>query len=210
LNTLTVLRFDRDRDLTGDIVPEAYLKCQAVRELTFPWASVSFERQLTEVRAGWTDKFLYVHLWAKDSWITAREKKPKGRVFDDDCLEVFLMPDQGRYFGWEVNALGTLLEYRVGGWGDGAVEEGHFDYKWKSSAVWKARRHDAGWVWEIKIPFSKDPGVVPRRGDAWRATFNRIDVDRQGRQSLSTFSDLGADDKVWFHRPSAFGQIVFG
>jgi len=210
LNTLNVLRFDRDRDLTGDIVPEAYFRCAAIRELIFPWPPRTMERQFTEVRSGWTDKFLYVHLWAKDSWITARERKPKGRVFEDDCLEVFLMPETGRYFGWEVNALGTLLEYRVEGWGSGAVEEKNFDYKWKSFASWKARRHDAGWVLEMKIPFSKDLGMVPRRGDSWRATFNRIDVDRQGRQSLSTFSDIAAEAPVWFHSPSTFGQIVFG
>ena len=210
MNTLTALRFDRDRDLTGDIVPEAYFRCQTVRELAFPWPAKGSERQFTEVRAGWTDKFLYVHLWAKDSWITARETKPKGRVYEDDCLEVFLMPEDGRYWGWEVNALGTLLEYRTEGWGAGPVEERHFDYQWKTAALWKARKHDAGWVLEIKIPFLKDLGRVPHRGDSWRASFNRIDVDRQGRQSLSTFSDLDGEGPVWFHQPSLFGQIVFG
>lgn len=210
MNTITALRLDRDRDLTGDIVPETYFKCQAVRELSFPWASHSFERQFTEIRAGWTDRFLYVHLWAKDSWISARETKAKGRVYQDDCLEVFLMPDEGRYWGWEVNALGTLLEYKTEGWGSGTVEERHFDYQWKTGALWKAKRHDAGWVLEVKIPFAKDLGRTPRRGDAWRATFNRLDLDRQGRQTLSTFSDLASDSPVWFHQPAGFGQLVFG
>lgn len=210
MNTLTVLRLTADRDLTGDIVPEAYFRCQAVRELTFPWASNHSERQFTEVRAGWTDKFLYLHLWAKDNWIVARETRAKGRVSDDDCLEVFLMPEDGRYWGWEVNPLGTLREYRVEGWGTGPVEEKHLEHKWKTSALWKARRHDAGWVLEMKIPFAKDFGAVPRRGDSWRATFNRVDVDRQGRTSLSSFSDLDPASPVWFHQPAVFGQMVFG
>jgi hypothetical protein len=210
VNTLNVLRFDRDRELTGDIVPEAYFRCAAVRELSFPWAARSFERQFTEIRAGWTDKFLYVHLWAKDSWIVGREAKPKGRVYEDDCLEVYLMPEPARYWGWEVNPLGTLLDYRVEGWGSGVVEEKHFDYRWKSSAQGKVRRHDAGWVFELKVPFQKDLGVVPRRGDTWRATFNRLDLDRQGRQTLSTFSDLSGEGPIWFHQPDGFGQIVFG
>lgn len=210
MNTLTVLRFDRDRDLTGDIVPEAYFRCQAVREWNFPWASRTWDRQFTEVRAGWTDKFLYLHLWAKDSWIVARETKAKGRVDEDDCLEVFLMPDEGRYRGWEANALGTLREFQVEGWGAGPVEEKHLDTKWKSQALWKARKHDAGWVLEMKIPFVRDLGRVPRVGETWRATFNRLDVDRQGRSTLSTFSDLQAEDPIGFHQPLRFGQILFG
>ena len=210
MNTLNVLRLDRHRDLTGDIIPEAYFRCQAVRELSYPWPSRNFERQLTEVRAAWTDKFLYLHLWAKDSWVTAQETKPKGRVYDDDCLEVFLQLDEGRYWGWEVNALGTLLEYRVNVPTAGPVEEKHFDYKWKTAALWKARRHDAGWVLELKVPFAKDLGRTPLRSETWRATFNRIDVDRQGHSSLSTFSNLAEDSAIWFHQPLGFGQIVFG
>ena len=210
MNTLNVLRFDRDRDLTGDIVPETYLRCPAIRELSFPWAAHAFDRQFTEVRAGWTDKFLYLHLWAKDSWVTARETKAKGRVYEDDCLEVFLMPREDLYWGWEVNALGTLLDYQAKGWGSGPVEERHFDDKWRTAATWKARKHDAGWVLEMKIPFLKDLGSVPHRGDCWRATFNRIDLDRQGRRTLSTFSTLDPEGPIWFHQPAGFGQIVFG
>jgi hypothetical protein len=210
MKSVTALRLAKDHELSGDIVPEVYLKCQAIRELEYPWATNTFERQLTEVRAAWSDKYLYVHLWAKDSWVVAKETKAKGKVYEDDCLEVFLRPEsQGPYWGWEVNALGTLLEYRVRGWGDGPVELEHFDYQWKSSAQWKIRRHDAGFVLEIRIPFLKDFGKVPSRGEVWGATFNRLDLDRQGRQTLSTWSVLGPD-KVWFHQPPGFGQIVFG
>jgi len=209
VNTLNALRLDRDRDLSADIIPEAYFRCQAVRELLYPWPSRTIERQLTEVRAAWTDRFLYIHLWAKDSWITAQETRAKGRVGSDDCLGVFLQPEEGLYWGWEVNALGTLLDYKVEGWGTGTVEEKHFDEKWRTSALLKVRKHDAGWVLEMKIPFVKELGRVPHRGDSWRVTFNRVDVDRQGRVSLSTFSELSPDSPIWFHQPSGFGQVVF-
>lgn len=210
MKTITALRLEKDRDLTADIVPEIYLKCHAIRELSFPWASHSFDQQFTEVRTAWSDKYLYVHQWAKDSWVVAKETKAKGRVYQDDCLEVFVMPEEGRYWGWEVNSLGTCLDYRVEDWGPGPVEDRHIDLKWKTSAQWKARKHDAGWVFEIRIPFAKDLGKTPRRGDTWRITFNRLDLDRQGRQTLSTFSDLPSDGPVWFHQPGGFGQIVFG
>lgn len=209
MNTLHLLRLDRDRELSADIVPEAFFRCPAVRELNFPWSQATFERQFTEVRGAWTEKFLYLHLWAKDSWVVAQETKAKGRVYDDDCLEVFLSPESGRYWGWEVNPLGTCLDYRVEGWGDGPVEDRNIDIKTKTTAQWKARRHDAGWVLELKVPFVKEFGRTPSRGQTWGATFNRLDKDRQGRQSLSTFSDLAPDSPVWFHQPRGFGQIVF-
>lgn len=209
MNTIIARRLDRDRDLSADIVPETYLKSAVFRELAFPWAEKAFEKQFTEVRTAWTDKFLYVHLWAKDSWVVGRETKAKGPVYNDDCLEVFVQPSEDRYLGWEVNALGTLLDYQASGWGAGPVEDRHIDVKWKTSAQWKARRHDAGWALELRIPFAKDLGKVPKTGDTWRITFNRLDLDRQGRMTLSTFSDLGPD-RVWFHQPAGFGQIVFG
>lgn len=210
MNTITAIHLDRDREVSGDIVPEAYFKSPAVRELSYPWAAHTFERQFTEVRTVWSDKYLYVHLWAKDNWVTAKETKAKGPVYRDDCLEVFLMPEPGRYWGWEINAVGTCLEYRVEGWGTGPVEDRHMDLKWKTAAQWKARKHDAGWVLELRIPFSKDLGrSCPRPGETWGITFNRLDLDRQNRMSLSTFSTLAPEGPVWFHQPPAFGQIVF-
>jgi len=211
MKAVTVLRLAKDHDLSADIVPEVYLKCQAIREFDYPWLAHTFERQLTEVRLAWSDKYLYVHQWAKDSWIVAKETKAKGKVYEDDCLEIFVSPDaSGSYFGWEINANGVLLEYLAQGWGEGPVEQKHFDYHWKSAAQSKMRRHDAGFVVETRIPWAKDFGKIPRRGDSWRATFNRIDVDRQGRTSLSTWSGLDPGSPVWFHQPEGFGQIVFG
>jgi hypothetical protein len=197
LNTLTVLRLDRDRDLTGDIVPEAYFRCVAVRELAYPWATYDAERQLTEIRAAWTDKFLYLHLWAKDSWVTA-----------EDRLSVHLQRGENEYTVWEGSASGALTAYKASGWnGESGLQ---FDRGWKSAAQTKIRVHDAGWVWELRIPFAKDLGDLPHRGDSWSASFHRTDVDRRGRTSLSTFSELNAEAEANFHQPAGFGQLVFG
>ena len=192
-----MLRLDRDRDLTGDIVPEAYFKCVAVRELTYPWATYDAERQLTEVRAAWTDKFLYLHLWAKDSWMTA-----------EDRLSVHLQRGESEYWVWEASASGALTAYKASGWSDPSGIR--FDRGWKSAAQTKIRLHDAGWVWELRVPFAKDLGDLPHRGDGWRASFHRTDVDRRGRTSLSTFSDLADAPAGEFHRPEGFGRLLFG
>jgi hypothetical protein len=49
-------------------------------------------------------------------------RPPKGRVFEDDCLEIFVRPQLSRdsffpapfYYGWEISAAGILLDYRAG------------------------------------------------------------------------------------------------
>lgn len=50
------------------------------------------------------------------------KRPPKGRVFEDDCLEIFIRPQLSRdsffpapfYYGWEIGAGGSLLDYRAG------------------------------------------------------------------------------------------------
>ncbi len=210
MKTVVALRLEKDHELSASILPEVYFKCSSIKELGFPWPTNNFERQNTEIRVAWSAKFLYVHYWAHDNAILATETKPKGKVYLDDCLEFFARPDpHGPYVGWEINALGTLLEYTVQGWGEGPVETPHFDYKWKSAAQWKTQKHNAGWVLELKIPFEKDFGKTPARGDRWAVTFNRIDVDTRGRLSSSTWSTL-EPEPVWFHQPRGFGELVFG
>ncbi len=192
LNTLTALRLDRDRDLTGDIVPETYFRCVAVRELAYPWPSYDAERQLTEIRAAWSDKFLYLHLWAKDSWVTAEDK-----------LTV-VFQRSGEWLLWEASASGTVVSSR-------APDEAELKFAdRKSAAQSKIRVHDAGWVWELRIPFAKDLGENARRGETWRASFHRTDVDRRGRSSLSTFSELAPSPEGNFFQPAGVGQLVFG
>jgi len=194
MNHMTALRLDRDRDPTADIVPEAYFRCVAVRELEFPSPETAVERQLTEARAAWTEKFLYVHLWFKDGWITK-----------DDTVEVAFQPEVGinRVVGWKISALGDV-------W---ALDEGGLKAKDRSRTgpLVKVRRHDAGWVVELKLSFLKDLIAQPRTGDSWGLTLHRTDVDRRNRVTHSTFSsDVVGGDESGFRDPRNFGRLLFG
>ncbi len=178
----------------GDIVPEALFRAIAIRELDYPWPDHDVERQLTEIRASWTDKFLYLHVWAKDSWVTAEDK-------------IHLVLRRGdRSQVWEATAAGTVTSYQA--WGQGG--ETTFDRSWKTTAQSKIRLHDAGWVWEMRIPFAKDLGDVPARGDSWRAGVFRTDVDRRGRTSLSAFAEAPGPGEPDFHQPEILAQLIFG
>lgn len=69
------------------------------------------------------DTLFTVHMEASFSLpLYFSERPPKGRVFEDDCLEIFVRPQSSQesffpapfYYGWEIGAGGTLLEYRAG------------------------------------------------------------------------------------------------
>lgn len=205
MKTCSALFLEKDHELTAGILPEVYFKSPSVKDFDFPWYEKAPSRQLSEVRAAWSPRFLYLHLWANDTFVAAKENRPKGLVTQDDCFSVFLQPPGTGYWVWEVNALGTLREYKVPGT---PVDEASFDHKWKTKALWKTQKHPAGWVLELKIPFEKDLGLTPRPGESWKATFNRFDVDSRGLLSLSTWSQLSASDQG-FHHPQGFGELRF-
>ena len=194
----TAFYLNRDHDLTADILPEVYLRCASIKELSFPWPDFAFERELTEIRAAWSARSLYVHFWVKDNWITA-----------SSTLGVFVQPQSNRYCGFEIPVRGNFQAFRVTDWAPSEkVRPEQIDRKWKSAAVWKTRKHDAGWVGEIRIPFEKDFGVTPSRGDSWQITFNRTDINQRAQKSFSTWSEIEGEPG-WFHQPQGFGTLKF-
>lgn len=57
--------------------------------------------------------------------LKANKTEDKTKVFFDDCLEIFLQPeDSSVYYGFEINPKGVCLDYRVFIRGDGDSTEG--------------------------------------------------------------------------------------
>lgn len=136
------------------------------------------------------------------SFEVASAPKPKSWVFKGHCLEVFVQPEGSPfYYGWEIDAAGSCLDYRV------AVGEGKlvatcdrlsdpaagvlmqeiagqklfFDYDWQSHASWRMEVADEFWYLELFIPWTDfglentmENPVTPADGSCWRATINRI------------------------------------
>lgn len=209
MKTCSAAFLEKDHDLTAGILPEVYFRSPSVKDFEFPWYEKAPFRQTTEVRTAWSLRFFYIHFWASDTFVTARETRPKTPFPLDDSLSVFLQPSGSSYWVWEVNALGTLHDYKVPGVPDqGLADEGTFDRKGKTHAQWKTARHPAGWTLELRIPWEKEVGAVPFHGASWKIAFNRVDVDNRSQIALSSWSELPAET-VGFHQASVFGELKF-
>ena len=91
--------------------------------IPWPLESYSGKSQQTTFKMSYTEDSLYVLIDAVCESLPPESKRPqKGRVFEDDCLEVFIRPQSSAesffpasfYYGWEVGFNGALLDYRAG------------------------------------------------------------------------------------------------
>ena len=158
---------------------------------------------------------------------------PKSWVFNDDCFEVFMQPENSHYYyGWEINAAGSCLDYKV------SLKEGEFtptiqelanpisgvleqeiagqkicfDYNWESTASWRIEVEDEFLYLELFIPWS-DFGLnePPAEGSVWHGTINRIipiaHSDNQALQSILDFE--GVEVIPRFHQPKLFAEFTW-
>ncbi|MCX7656314.1 MAG: carbohydrate-binding family 9-like protein [Treponemataceae bacterium] len=199
--------------LSRDFSPEAPMfrgeleEQPAIEDFHFPWVGHNTLQYSTAVRMGYTDRFLYVRFEAYAPTIRARRTEPKSDVFRDDCLEIFLLPAENRYWAWEINALGTLLDYQVYIRPTGL----EFDYSWKSAATSMVRQYPqkALVVLELAIPWHDfERHEPPFQGTHWKMSINRIIVNEEGKPSYASWCPF-PQGVVSFHQPPYFGVLEF-
>ena len=180
--------------------------------------------QAAEAKLLYDDKFLYVAFDVKDSDIWATFKKRDDKLWQEECVELFIdWSGKGKnYIEIQVNPLGTVFdsflpEYRKH-W------KAKTEYDFDSGVIAKVKVDgtvgnrkdtDKGWVVELAVPFDKlkgpaaeGPKVPPAIGDTWR--INLFRVDRPGtppRETGSAWSPPLAPD---YHTLAKFGELVFG
>lgn len=185
----------------------------------FPWATAEV-KESSVAKILWDDANLYVGYDNVDHYIQASVKDFDGSVFKDDCVEIFVAPDAedvSQYVGFEMNVLGTLLDYTASKAGNGPTKG--FDYPWNSDgveikSVLKEQSTlnnnddlDRGWVLEMKIPLKnfaslqKNPGEKPQ---TWRANLNRCKGPDRGE--YGTWSSTRTE-KPNFHLSQYFGYL---
>lgn len=94
-----------------------------VYSIPWPLESFSGKSQETSFTMSYSEKFLSVTIDAFCQILPPESKRSqKGRVFEDDCLEIFIRPQSSPesffpasfYYGWEVGFNGALLDYKAG------------------------------------------------------------------------------------------------
>ena len=112
LSEHTIMRTAGPITIDGAIIEPSWQATAAVGDFQFPWWKTG-EKEQTEARLLWDDVNLYISFVADDKHISAIHKERGAPVPQDDCVEVFIMPDTAHvrhYYNIEVNAIGTFLD----------------------------------------------------------------------------------------------------
>ncbi len=198
MNTYTIIR--KPSVLDWEKVPVARIDTHLQQETV----DISATGQLC-----YDEKFLYVRLSAKEQNIRAEYTGPLDAPCEDSCLEFFFCPDydDSRYFNIEYNpnccvylGIASCLEDLVR-----LLPENGMPF----SAV--ANRTGDGWEITYQIPFEFIrrffPNFAPVSGTKIRGNFYKCG-DLTVQEHYLCWNPI-TGDKISFHRPCDFGELVF-
>jgi hypothetical protein len=132
----------------------------------------------TEAAVTWDATHLYVAFACTDPEPWARQTSRDARLWEEEVVEVFLDPDgDGReYAELEVSPTNVVVDLLSPAPRAGGAGARRWDIVGLQTAV---RRHAAGWVAEMAIPWTSLAGAgvttAPRPGDQWRLGLYRIE-----------------------------------
>ncbi|MFH1824751.1 MAG: carbohydrate-binding family 9-like protein [Candidatus Firestonebacteria bacterium] len=193
--------------IDGKLNEKIWGKLKPVGPFQFPWAKKVDLKQKTVAKLTWDDKYLYLGYLAYDKDIQAIKRGRKGNVWLDDVVEIFLAPtlNDKSYFGFELNALGDLLDYK-------AKVYRKFNYKWIAKGIKTATFIKKGKFFsaEFAIPFSAIK-KYPKNETIWNIGLFRVDYNivhciKKDEYSLWKPSGTKTPD---YHRLKAFGKLAF-
>lgn len=167
---------------------------------------------------------LYLRYSLKDRWVKCVAKNYQESVCEDSCVEFFIEPVPGKgYLNFELNACGVMLLYHVLDWTE--VGDAYADYyavgeyanecvkrypTLKAEDVVNEITDPCNWELGVYIPFTllvKECGIdVPSKGSIWRGNFYTC-ADGTSHPRWAAWSPV---NKLNFHLPECFGEIVFG
>jgi hypothetical protein len=203
-------------EVDGRLEEAAWFGAPALELTEFPWWRGG-KKERTLVKLLWDDENLYVAHLSEDAHITARHRERDGRIAEDDCFEIMLMPDPAnpnRYFNLEWNVVGGLVDnFRPNG------AKAPRAPRWDAEGVQIAgafrgtlnddRDTDEWWRVEVAIPwrnFREFAVTPPKPGSYWLGNLNRHGGDTNGQYSQWSAGDTAEPS---FHTPHQFGKLVF-
>jgi len=158
----------------------------------------------TEVRALWSDRFLYLRYDAPFTKLTVFDdpppKKERLGLWDKDVVEAFIGSDPdhiNRYTEFEVAPTNEKLDLKL--------DLPQRDFDWSSEFETAVRKEESThrWITIMRIPLQKLSDAAPKPGDQWRINLYRC--DRANKAFLAWNPTL----QDGFHAPERFGELVF-
>lgn len=162
-------------------------------------------RLATAVRVGLRDGALHVRFDGRDAGTVATLRRRDEALWTEDVYEVFLAPldPPTRYFEFEINPLGTLLDARVES-PDLVRATMRVDFSWNLAGLrGKSRVREGRWSAILKIPLAP---LAPEGTTVWRANFFRVDRGATRSDELSAWSPI-LSDPADFHEARRFGFL---
>ncbi len=186
----------------------------------WPWHTSELpEPPKIKVNLLYSNTHLFLNYYVKENYIQAKQLKNQGSVCQDSCVEFFVTSNNGKYFNFEVNCIGTLLL----GYRKDRHDKIPVDFEDlsgvdivtslpKGIAIFPAQRCPKdGYTVSYSIPFSllsKYAGSeAPISGTVWKANFYKCgDLTPEPSWGCWNFINTPQPD---FHRPEFFGRIIF-
>lgn len=194
----------------------------------------------TTVRAVYTDDAIYFAFEARDRDLRTRWTQRDDRLWEQDCVEIYLNPDNDEGTYWE-------LQISPGEGVDGTVPIFDAYFEKRRQPAWEIaknaniegmevglrrqgtlnsdtrRADDTQYTLEIKIPFAelttgargaleriRLDPIPPTPGSTWRVNFFRVDHTDTGSGSATTRHAAWSPSGGDFHNLDAFGVLEFG
>ncbi len=183
--------------------------------LLFPWDEQTGAKQRTTVKLLRDQNYLYVGYECEDADITARHENRDDPVYRDDCVEIFIRPNEksDHYIGLEMNARGVLYDYFFpfpGKLEPGFNLDGVLLKTQLRGTLNQSDDKDQGWSLELAIPWQSLSKLAkhlpPAGGEQWRVQINRWDGTEPHRR-LSMWCHSGLK-RPHPHNPERFGRLV--
>ncbi len=198
--------------LDGILDEEDWKAAPSFGDFVFPWWT-SGEKEQTEAKMLWDDKFLYLSFVCQDKHIWADHYDTNSATYNDDTVELFWNPnpeEQNTYYQFEINCIGNLLSvWKTASNPRPTIMVPHISQRIYGT-VNKDTDFDSHWVMEIAIRFSDYPEIskreVPLPGDMWRIGLNRCGGKTNAQYSQWSPSQTARPN---FHRPDDFGRLYF-
>jgi hypothetical protein len=180
-------------------------------------------RPVTQVRLLHNRQSLAVIFRVEDNYVLARATQYQAATHKDSCVEFFVRPRQGAgYFNFEFNAIGTLRLWYIDKprRPDGSFEaytpvpielaRGIQSYASLQGPILDERVGHSEWTVSFQVPctlFEAFVGpIADLSGQVWDANFFKC-ADESSRPHWGYWADIG--ERLDFHQPERFGQIVF-
>lgn len=171
---------------------------------------------------------LWVRYTVEDRWVRCVHRSFQAPVFEDSCCEIFLQPAESMgYFNIETNTLGTMMvsyitdpkrtckgfkgQIQLGPEANREIErcpsiaigsDGVIDPEISSPVTWELG---------LRIPFSllgtyMGTTILPGNGAVWRGNVFKCS-ENSSHPHWGAWSSIG--DRLDFHQPDRFGELVF-